>query len=230
MTTNSLSQVLSKSGQGSRGVARIVQATRSGMHHRRWGIGILLSLTSLGMTACASTASVYNPDHLRDDQAGTIANICQGTLGLNPKESPVLGVYMGSPHLDAQVSHYQACIASLSDSVQRVTDAATAGQADQECRARGFGSGSPALAECVLDRLHDERNSISASTSPAGAITAADSLQHPVGSFFYASAGETRRREELACAQLGLEPPNGHFADCVKLLNDNFYAIDNPIT
>ncbi len=52
----------------------------------------------------------------------------------------------------------------------------------------------------------------------------------PSGSFFYASARESRHREELACAQLGLEPPNGHFADCVKLLQDNFYAIDNPIT
>jgi hypothetical protein len=114
--------------------------------------------------------------------------------------------------------------------MQKVADAAIAGVADQDCRAKGFGSGSPALAECVLEQLRNDRHSAPASGSPIVATSTTDSIQHPVGSFFYASARETRRREELACAQLGLEPPNGYFSDCVKLLQDNFYAIDNPVT
>lgn len=223
MTTNSPSKLPPQSGRASRGVAGNLQVARR-------GAGLLLTLTSLGMTACATTTRPYNPDHLGDAQVSRIAGICQTTLGLSPKESPVLGVYLGSPHLDAQVSHYQACIASLSDSVRHVADAAAADQADQDCRARGLGPGSPALAECVLDRLHDDGRSAAAAAAPMAAVTAPDGIRHPVGSFFYASARESRHREELACAQLGLEPPNGHFADCVKLLQDNFYAIDNPIT
>jgi hypothetical protein len=86
-------------------------------------------MTSLGLNACAATGGIYNPDHLGDDQAIQIANICQWTLGLYPEEGPVFGVYLGNPHLEPEVSHYQACIASLSDSVQAVTDSATATQA-----------------------------------------------------------------------------------------------------
>jgi hypothetical protein len=51
----------------------------------------------------------------------------------------------------------------------------------------------------------------------------------PVGSFFYASAHETARREQQACASLGFEPPYGQFASCVKRLQDTFFAIDNPV-
>ncbi len=136
MTTNSPSKLPPQSGRASRGVAGNLQVARR-------GAGLLLTLTSLGMTACATTTRPYNPDHLGDAQVSRIAGICQTTLGLSPKESPVLGVYLGSPHLDAQVSHYQACIASLSDSVRHVADAAAADQADQDCRARGLGPAAP---------------------------------------------------------------------------------------
>jgi hypothetical protein len=37
------------------------------------------------------------------------------------------------------------------------------------------------------------------------------------------------RREQVACAALGLEPTDGAFKSCVKGLSDTFYAIDHPI-
>jgi hypothetical protein len=49
------------------------------------------------------------------------------------------------------------------------------------------------------------------------------------GSFFYASPREMNRREESACASLGLEPGNSTFEGCVKSLKDTFYAIDHPV-
>jgi hypothetical protein len=191
---------------------------------------LVCTLASAGIPACAATGP-YNPDNLGTDQVAKIANICQTTMGLSPKDRPVLGIYMGSPHLKGEVSHYQACIASLSDSVQSVSEAQAASQAHQDCRARGFQSNSPELAECVLQSFRARSNV--ASTQAHSLMVASHSEEketRSVKSFFYASPRETRRREEMACAQLGLEPPYGAFASCVELLQDNFYAMDNPIS
>jgi hypothetical protein len=49
------------------------------------------------------------------------------------------------------------------------------------------------------------------------------------GSLLYASPHETLRREQLACAQLGLEPPGDLFTSCVNALETTFFAIDNPL-
>ena len=111
------------------------------------------------------------------------------------------------------MSHYQACIASLSDSLQSVSEAQSAQQADQDCRAKGLQSNSPELAECVLQSFRAIPNADS--TQAQSLMVASHSeVKEPrsVKSFFYASPRETRRREEMACAQIGLEPPYGAFA------------------
>lgn len=182
------------------------------------------------LVGCASTVP-YDPDHLGAAQIARISDICQTTMGLSPKESPVLGIYLGSPHLDREVSHYEVCIASLSDSLLSVAQEEAASKAHQECLAKGLPLGSADLAVCVLERV--KVNSVMSSASDSSqAVRSENSAYEPraVRSFFYASPRETRRREEKACARLGLEPPYGAFAKCVKLLNDNFYAIDNPVS
>jgi hypothetical protein len=50
------------------------------------------------------------------------------------------------------------------------------------------------------------------------------------GSLFYASARETRRREEEACEAVGIEPKGDAFDACVNDLENTFHAIDTPIT
>jgi hypothetical protein len=73
-----------------------------------------------------------------------------------------------------------------------------------------------------------------AAQAPAEAVSASASISgevpHASGSFFYAKAHEANRRERLACAALGLEPPDEAFKGCVKDLKDTFHAIDNPIS
>ena len=49
-----------------------------------------------------------------------------------------------------------------------------------------------------------------------------------VGSFYTASPSAIARRERVACAQLGLNPGYPAFANCVSLMNDTFFSIDNP--
>jgi hypothetical protein len=56
------------------------------------------------------------------------------------------------------------------------------------------------------------------------------SLPTASGSLFYASAQETRRREEEACAAVGFVAKDDAFDACVNDLEDTFHAIDTPIT
>jgi hypothetical protein len=197
-----------------------------------WGkmwAAMACAVAFVSATACASTGP-YNPDSLASDQVAQVAEICQTAMGLKPSDPPVAGDYRGSPHLEPGISHYQACIASLSDSLQDVNDAHVASQADADCRAQGFKPGSADLAECVLKSMETKPKAAAAKTSTvASSPDSAKATLVSVGNFYLASPHETRRREEIACARLGFEPPNGAFASCVKLLDDNFYAIDNPV-
>ncbi len=65
----------------------------------------------------------------------------------------------------------------------------------------------------------------SAETATAGGPTA-----HPSRSFYTASNREISRREQLACAELGLTPDSTAFAGCVRDLKRTFFAIENPVT
>jgi hypothetical protein len=49
------------------------------------------------------------------------------------------------------------------------------------------------------------------------------------GSYYFASPHETARREQFACAALGLSPAQPDFKTCVQQLSATFYAIDHPI-
>jgi hypothetical protein len=177
--------------------------------------------------ACATTSSVFNPDGLADAQLDRVTDVCQTVLGLSPKEPLTGGEWSAAgDHLDYWTSHYRGCVTSLSDSVVRISDSQATSQADRDCRARGYASGSPDLALCVLESQDRMRSTPSASTTTSATLP----LPAATGSFFYARPTDTRRREQIACAALGLEPQGGDFTGCVKSLDDTFFAIDNPIT
>jgi hypothetical protein len=175
--------------------------------------------------ACAVTPSVFNPDSLADAQLTRVANVCQTVMGLSPKERLIGGEWRsGGERLDYWTSHYRGCVTSLSDSVVRISEVQANWQADSDCRARGYASGSSDLALCVQSSKGRPR-----ATQIANPAT---TLPLPVasGSFFYARAAESRKREENACAAIGLLPGGADFSSCVKSLNDTFFAMDNPIT
>jgi hypothetical protein len=177
--------------------------------------------------ACATTPSVFNPDGLADAQLTRVTDICQTVLGLSPKERLTGGEWSAAgDRLDYWTSHYLGCVTSLSDSVTRISDSQANSQADRDCRARGYASGSPDLALCVLNSKDQLRSMQSAGTT----INATLPLPAATGSFFYARPADTRRREQIACAALGLEPEGNDYHSCVKSLDDTFFAIDNPIT
>jgi hypothetical protein len=183
-----------------------------------------------GLVACAISACALArpqvPEQLGDTSSARIGHICETVMGLRPSDRPVSGVWPGNPPLPAVVSHYETCVISLSDSLQQAQATEAAQRADVSCRATGLASNSPELAVCVLQSLSDP----SKQPLQTAASTTANTLSGPTaGSFYYASAHEAMRREQLACAELGFEPPSALFAGCVKNLSDNLFAIDNPI-
>ena len=180
----------------------------------------LTAAFGFGLAGCAS-AQAYNPSGLDGAQLGRVQSICRSDMGLWADEPPIPNP--GDPRLDPLENHYQGCVASLSQSLRSVAASQGLAQADHDCRARGLADGSPDLAECVLDG--ERRGAASGMT----AIPVSDEAARVAPRSFYTAAPhEEARREELACARLGLNPAGAAFDDCVTNLRDTLYAIDNP--
>lgn len=197
-------------------------------------VAILSCLVAGAAVAACAAAAPYNPDNLGAAQLGAVQQICQTVLGLSPAEGSTGGtLLLVKAHLAPGTTHFQGCVASLSDSLQTADSNQTAVQADRSCRAQGLTPGSGALALCVLRSMQTASGPNAASEPAAAALQPAvgdaQGAPHAAGAFFYASAHETAQREQLACASLGLEPPSAAFQRCVSGLQSTFFAIDNPI-
>jgi hypothetical protein len=176
-------------------------------------------------TLTVRAAESYNPDRLGPDQLARVSGICETVMGLNPAEPLESGYWIGNARLDSATSHYRGCVLALSDSLQRISEMRIAREADNNCRAQGFESGSADLALCTLTN----RRLKSDAAQSLDSIRTATKRSPTVGSFFYTSPRELNLREESACASLGLESGNGSFDNCVKSLKDTFYTIDHPV-
>ena len=187
------------------------------------------AIATLGISACAAATPLFNPDGLQGTQLARVEQVCQSVMGLSPKERLSGGEWLGDQRLDYWTSHYRGCVTSLSDSVQNVSGDQATQQSDRDCRAKGYADGTPDLALCVLQGARQSPGAPGQLVT-AGQSQSAESLPTASGSFFYASPHETRRREEVACAAVGIEPTHDAFKACVDGLQNTFHAIDTPIT
>jgi hypothetical protein len=189
-------------------------------------IAAICGIATVGGSAFASAAP-YNPERLPSAPLNQVGGICRTVMGLSPSESEstVWGAEV-NPGLTPGENHYEGCIAALSASARAESEARALNKADEDCRSQGLKTDSPALAECVL-RADDPSR---ARLAPGSAQPAADPVNNVrmAGSFFRASRREVLRREEEACAALGLDPAGPAFDGCMKTLIDTFYSIDNP--
>jgi hypothetical protein len=193
------------------------------------GKGLWLSVVS-GVLAGTSVVGCATPPELNSPSSGAtsnarVADICKNVMGLSPRERLTGGNWLGNDKLDYWTSHYRGCIVSLSDSLQGVRDTEVVQQAEERCRAQGLQPGSSDLALCVLHSANEH----SEPAEPAASQTSAHEVLVAAGSFYFASPGETARREQVACATLGLSPAQAEFKNCVQQLSSTFYAIDHPI-
>jgi hypothetical protein len=107
--------------------------------------------------------------------------------------------------------HYGVCVYSLSAQTEEQNRIAQLAKADTQCREDGAASGAP-LALCVLDRTR----------VPAPATV----LQPPA----HAVGADIGQRQQIACAQIGLDPASGAFDACVAEMRDGFAKVDAPVT
>ena len=182
----------------------------------------LVGCAALGasMVACATTQA-FNPSGLAAADLARVTDICQNVMGLSPSEPLAGGYWKGADNLDFWSNHYRGCVTSLSESAHGIATAAATQVAEAACRARGL-TGGPDLSLCVLQET-DRHTAAAAALTVANAPAAASP-------FLSASNGEVRRREQLACAALGLDPAGGAFQGCVGDLKRTFFALENPIT
>jgi hypothetical protein len=186
-------------------------------------LGAIAAIAIVSVPACAAAAPGFNPDRLHDPQVSRVEAVCESVMGLSPSERLVGGYWMGDSRLDYWTSRYRGCVTSLSDSMSTITANQANEQADRDCRAKGYTTGSSDLALCVLQTAR-------ATESAETAQPTSQPLPSASGSLFYASASERRRREELACAAIGIEPTGDAFKACVSDLQRTFHAIDTPIS
>jgi len=114
---------------------------------------------------------------------------------------------------------YQACGASLAQTVSSLQDVTRTLQADQACEQQGLVRGTVEQAKCVVMFRRSTQASTFASTE-AEAVPQAQ----PWLSYFSMSQAQQEERIELSCAQLGLHPATGRFWQCASDLK---YSIAN---
>jgi hypothetical protein len=130
-------------------------------------------------------------------------------MRLRPSEVLVDNLWSGDPDPAPITNRYRGCIATLSNSLQRLAAAEASRRAEEDCLAQGYTTASPGLALCVL----------SAEQSPAAAAQMASMtvvLTHTPDVQITVSLP----KEQRACAELGLNPNDGTFLDCVHGLKN----------
>jgi hypothetical protein len=128
-------------------------------------------------------------------------------------------------------AQFDGCVSELSDTAAELIEFARALQARRTCEATPLKPKTPEFARCVLDREDSER----AAHIPAAEdvlrlnavdIKPADDIRD---SYYTASFDVRRRREQLSCAVLGLEPDTESFITCVNNLDMELFAIGHPL-
>ena len=163
-------------------------------------VSVLVSAAAAG---CAGAAT-FNPYGLPDGQVANINRICGSVMGLEHGEE-----------------HYQNCVESLMASARGLDRGLQLSNARAACRRSEPGASPVALSECELQRADSQP--IAAPTDGSEALDSP-----PAKSYAYASNGEVRRRERIACARLGLDPLAADFGACVAGLQASMFAADNP--
>jgi hypothetical protein len=163
------------------------------------------------IAACASTPP-YNPYHLETDQIAQVGEICQTMLGFKPSEGLTDNLWPGNPDPEAFSNRYRGCIATLSSSLRRAVTARAARQAERDCTSRGFAAGSSDMALCVLTAQE--------APMPGTPVRLTSSIVTPfltpTPPTFNGPVPAKARKEQVACAEVGLDPNEDAFASCVQ--------------
>lgn len=156
---------------------------------------LVTALIAPMMIACApfaSSAPVLSPE-----QSSLVQATCDRVMGLARG-----GVYRDE------------CRESLSLSLARKMEAEGTAGAYRECREQGLAEGTSAFSACMLDR-----QSRPVTMARPASLTYDVSAPENAKGYFEVSNAVHWRREQYACAQLGLTPGSAAFGQCVASLD-----------
>jgi hypothetical protein len=141
----------------------------------------------------ASAAPPLSPEQraLEPDQRSLVAETCDRVMGLSEG-----GIYR------------QECMDSLARSVARRVQAAQVAGSHQACRGQDLHEGTAAFSTCMLDK--QDRDPV----LPAMSVKLAYDSPENSKSYFDVSNRVHWRREQYACAQIGLTPGTTAFSEC----------------
>jgi hypothetical protein len=181
-------------------------------HPRLRGLIATAVFSALASGFSAASEPTYNPQHLSAAQISQVDETCQKVMGLRPSDTLTDNLWPGNPDHGSSTNEYRGCVASLSHSMENITAARAASQADQNCRAKGFEPGSSDFAVCALRAVEakpgSERIQLASLDDKPFIEQARKDAPAPV-------PGRVSK-ERLACAEIGLEPKAAAFASCVE--------------
>ncbi len=117
----------------------------------------------------------------------------------------------------------EACTRSLANTVVALREDGSVGRADSDCARQGVPRGTPEFTMCTLDNRR-----VDFPTAAAPPTLAYDPQRDSPEGYYSASFDTKRRREKIACAQLGIGLESDAFGDCVANLDASLFHADNP--
>lgn len=132
---------------------------------------------------------------------GQVQQICSRIVGLAPGEK-----------------HFAACEESLSASLRNLRQGEGISLSRRTCLDEGHRPRTPDFARCELD------------AAPAAEAPLSDGGPVPGGSrsYFVVSRSDAFRRDQMACAQLGIDPAGDAFAECTAGLRAALARASQP--
>lgn len=127
-------------------------------------------------------------------------------------------------------AEFDGCVSDLSDTVAWEVRRARTTLAYGYCAASGLTRESPQFARCVLDREGAQKAAGMPAAGKAVPLNVADvkPADTDPDSYYSANFDIRHRREQYACAQMGLEPDSGPFVSCVNNIETDLFNIAHP--
>lgn len=170
-----------------------------------WSRAPLVTIALLSVLAAANCTGPNSESLVAPDQLELIQSTCEIVMHIRN------GVDL------------EACTRSLSDTVVALRKEDAVRHAEADCARRGVPRGTSAFAMCALDNRHVDFPS---PTAPP--VLAYNPQRDSPEGYYNASFDTKRRREEIACAQLGIAVESDAFGDCVADLDAGLFHADNP--
>lgn len=189
-------------------LARGIRTRSQSFSSSRWSFHTAVAIVGVVLMGGTAAGTEGINGNANDPARGEIAQarqVCETVVRVRPGEA-----------------HFDACVSSLTDSLNDARRDRAVMRARNDCFARGLGPNSPDLNLCLLQAAN--ARSPNAQNAMAGARQDAEAPESYVPTSFDA----VFHREQQACVRLGFDPAFGAFSNCVANLQAKLQRLDSP--